>query len=79
MFRRELEVDNRSYLELVSRLAGPNECLAFVLRGPKENNQTQLTSVLLRPDEVRQVIDHLQNWLTQLDAKPVAGPIAIQV
>lgn len=65
MFRKEIVVDARSYVELVGRQSGDQERLALTMRGPKENGQIALASVVLTPDEARQLAELIQAWLGQ--------------
>jgi hypothetical protein len=63
MFRKEIVIDSKSYLELVSRKSGDQEMLALTMRGPKENGQVALASVSLTIAEVQTLAEQLQAWL----------------
>ena len=63
MYRKEIIVDSRSYLELVSRKSGNTDLLSITMRGPKENGQVSLASVSLTVDEVSKLIENLQGWI----------------
>ena len=64
MFRKEILLDEKSYVELASRKAGERELLALVLRGPKEPGTTSLASVMLTAEEARLLAEQITSWLT---------------
>lgn len=63
MFRRSINFDENSFLELASRITGKGENLLLSLRGLKNNTEATIASVVLDRDEVKLLIEDLNAWL----------------
>lgn len=63
MFRKTINFDKASFLEIASRLTTNGEELMIAFRGPKNDKEISVASVLLSKLEVEQIISHLQEWL----------------
>jgi len=63
MYRKSIEFDKNSYLEVVSRITGEGELLMLSLRGLKNNTEVTMASVMLNPGEVALMVEHLKDWL----------------
>ena len=66
MFRTEIIIDQKSYLELAGRKSGENEMLAFTMRGQGSAGQATLASVVLTKAEIEQLSMQLSDWLASL-------------
>ena len=63
MYRKEIILDDKSYVETSSRILENEEGLALTLRGPKGQNETALASVILDLDETRELVTNLLGWI----------------
>lgn len=66
MFRSEIIIDSKSYLELAGRKSGETEMLALTMRGQGSAGQTTLASVVLTKQEIQQLSMQLADWLATL-------------
>lgn len=63
MYRKTIDFDKNSFLEVASRITTGGQQLMLALRGPKNNNEISVASALLSESDVRQLINHLEEWL----------------
>lgn len=63
MFRTEIIVDAKSYVELASRKSGERDLLALTMRGEGSAGQPTLASVSLTKEEVVDLRAKLADWL----------------
>jgi hypothetical protein len=67
MYRRAIDFDSDSFLEIVSRITGGGEQLMLAMRGRKNNAEATVASVILNQDEVKELIEGLTGWI---DSEP---------
>lgn len=65
MYKKTIDFDTTSFLEVASRITGNGEELMLALRGSKNDRETTVASVLLSRSEVETLITHLQGWLSK--------------
>lgn len=63
MYRRAIDFDKDSFLELASRITGEGEQLMISLRGLKNDTEATIASAMLDQGEVEQLIVDLKGWL----------------
>lgn len=66
MFRKEILIDQTSYLELAGRKSGDRDLLALTMRGKGSAGQTTLASVALTRAEVEELQGQLADWVASL-------------
>lgn len=63
MYKKTIDFDKNSFLELASRITTDGQQLMLALRGLKSNKEISVASVLLNENDVRQLIADLEGWL----------------
>ena len=65
MYRKTIDFDQTSFLEVASRITGSGTQLMLAMRGAKNDRETTVASVLLNKEEVRLLIEHLSGFLKE--------------